>query len=484
MYIEGADSGELVALGRGYDSFKNETRGNSMQIPPTNISVSSGQSLVYELKEVKSYKEVCSELEISAAATFGLFGWQGNAKAKFAKECRLSSFFNCLIVRVTVTNEIRQLKDYYLRDEAVKLLEDENYSDFLRRYGDKFIAGIKTGGEFIGLMTFFSVSQNQQQAISAKLTSNSGKWETSVGFELALKECSENSLSRVTVVKLGGRGAVPRQSKLIEAALNFPNEVAEAPIHISFVTKDYDIPSNRPVNRRIDLDLQYNLLKQLVENQDKADSYFKDFHYALEHPKQFDNLDVGTTRKNIEGLEDILKSIKKEAWKILQSPFSIKKIEEQSFNKFLPLPVRRLLIRVLVHLEEYGDCEYTSDFWSDLNSNFWAGTTGQSRRLEGFNLDFDPPSSDLKFEYMAHMELTEDSQWVQGGQFCGTKGKWYRLEGFAIRLVGSSSCDFDVYYQAHLQEDCNTPVYKNGEFCGTRGKSKRVEAMRVWVSKK
>ena len=130
----------------------------------------------------------------------------------------------------------------------------------------------------------------------------------------------------------------------------------------------------------------------------------------------------------------------------------------------------------VVHIEGIGDRIFPE--------GAVGGTTGQSRRLEGFQINLDSPIPGLSMQYMAHVEGIGDTFWVGEGQYVGTRGQSRRLEGFAIRLTGWQASNYDVFYQAHLEGIGNTPIVGNGEFSGTRGQSRRVEAISVWVQPK
>jgi hypothetical protein len=130
-------------------------------------------------------------------------------------------------------------------------------------------------------------------------------------------------------------------------------------------------------------------------------------------------------------------------------------------------------LRGIVHLQGVGDIGLTEDLF--------AGTRGESRRLEGFSLSFDSPVPGLAIQYMAHLQDTGDTQWVSEGQFVGTRGQSRRLEGFAIRLVGTAAPRYTVLYMAHLQDMGDTGFYQDSQFCGTRGQSRRLEGMLVRV---
>lgn len=130
-------------------------------------------------------------------------------------------------------------------------------------------------------------------------------------------------------------------------------------------------------------------------------------------------------------------------------------------------------MRVLVHLQDIADMVF--------RDNEFAGTRGQSRRLEGFQLEIASPVAGLSCRYMAHLEIIGDVPFVNEGQFVGTRGQSRRLEGFAIELTGPAAANFNVFYMAHLQNIGDTGLFANGQFCGTRGQSRRVEGILVRI---
>ncbi|MEM7360340.1 MAG: hypothetical protein AAF431_14685 [Pseudomonadota bacterium] len=130
----------------------------------------------------------------------------------------------------------------------------------------------------------------------------------------------------------------------------------------------------------------------------------------------------------------------------------------------------------LAHLEGYGDVGFS-------NSTF-AGTGGQARRMEGFQLKIDPPVPGLQLTYMGHLEKVGDTQWVSGGTFLGTRGQYRRIEGIAIQLTGYNASKYDIFYVCHIQNIGDSRTVKNGEFCGTRGSSLRLEGLAAWIVKR
>lgn len=130
-------------------------------------------------------------------------------------------------------------------------------------------------------------------------------------------------------------------------------------------------------------------------------------------------------------------------------------------------------LTILVHIQGLGDRQFAS--------KEFAGTRGQSRSLEGFQLRLANALPGVKLEYMAHISGVGDTPWVSEGQYLGSRGENRQVEGFAIRLTGESANQYTVRYSGHIQNMGDTPVMGDGQYCGTRGKSLRVEGFRVWV---
>ncbi|HSS78122.1 MAG TPA: hydrogenase, partial [Thermoanaerobaculia bacterium] len=129
---------------------------------------------------------------------------------------------------------------------------------------------------------------------------------------------------------------------------------------------------------------------------------------------------------------------------------------------------------VLVYVQALG--------YRTFHEDELAGTNGLGLRLEGFQLNINPPVPNLSLRYMAHLEDTGDTPFKNEGEFAGTPGK--RLEGFAIELTGDAAPRFDVVYMANIEELGDTPLVTNGVFCGTRFESRRIERILVRIDPK
>lgn len=133
-------------------------------------------------------------------------------------------------------------------------------------------------------------------------------------------------------------------------------------------------------------------------------------------------------------------------------------------------------LEVMVHIEGIGDRKFSDH---DV-----AGTQGESRRLEGVQLSFNPRMAGLGIRYMGHVENVGDTPWVGEGQYVGSRGDGLRLEGFAAELTGPLAEKFDICYLGHFSGHGDSNVIKNGELCGMRGESLCLESLKIWLEVK
>jgi uncharacterized protein YjdB len=116
----------------------------------------------------------------------------------------------------------------------------------------------------------------------------------------------------------------------------------------------------------------------------------------------------------------------------------------------------------------------------------WAGTRGESRRLESLMVTPLYPTignwpSCVNLSYMAHIAGTGDTGWTNAPNKVGTEGQSRSIEGLAFRLSGSCAASYTVEYRCHLQGLGDSAVMRDGQFCGTRGQGRRLEAIQITV---
>ena len=125
---------------------------------------------------------------------------------------------------------------------------------------------------------------------------------------------------------------------------------------------------------------------------------------------------------------------------------------------------------------------HNEDYISDVKDGEMAGTTGESKQVDGFKANLINLPMDGSINYQGHIQNVGWGDIVSNGTALGVDGN--RLEAIKISLSGAISKYYDVYYRVHCQSFGWLDWAKNGEKAGTEGYSYRVEAIEVKLCRK
>jgi hypothetical protein len=128
--------------------------------------------------------------------------------------------------------------------------------------------------------------------------------------------------------------------------------------------------------------------------------------------------------------------------------------------------------RVALHLQGRGDIAYVD--------NFWAGALGERLAIECFAIT---PLERLRpedIEYKALSERGEESDWIAGGQDCGSRGLGVALSGFAVRPRSGSPAGFDCEYRGSFSSGKIVGPVRNGVACVSEP-GDRLEAIQLFI---
>ena len=118
-------------------------------------------------------------------------------------------------------------------------------------------------------------------------------------------------------------------------------------------------------------------------------------------------------------------------------------------NGQIVLPPSDLPIEGYVWLQDIGRVNFAG--------SGYAGTRGESRRMEGFQLDLVDPPGQLAIQYQVYASNIGWMPVVDGGQYAGTKDRGLGLQAFRIKLLNPAiEPDGGVYclqYMTHQQDN-------------------------------
>ena len=189
---------------------------------------------------------------------------------------------------------------------------------------------------------------------------------------------------------------------------------------------------------------------------------YKEIDGELIYDSPIHNADFSVTNSSTE---DAIYYIWLYTWDSLATSYEITSIQE---------------IKYRVHSQTYGWMNWTS------NGNM-AGTTGQSKRLEGFEIMLVDNSISGGVRYTAHVQTqgwvddyTNPETWTaKDGYMCGTAGEQKRIETICIDLYGDVAEQYDIYYRVSTHKFGWLGWAKNGERAGSAGFATAIEAMEI-----
>jgi hypothetical protein len=129
----------------------------------------SGAEVTSAISIVSTHEELQESLGMSfeAQGRYGLVA--GSAKARFSESTNYNSMSTFIVASVVVENPLRRGRGFKITADAKALLDSLQMENFDRAFGDSFVRGLQTGGEFYSVVRITSVSTSRQAELAAAL---------------------------------------------------------------------------------------------------------------------------------------------------------------------------------------------------------------------------------------------------------------------------------------------------------------------------
>lgn len=138
---------------------------------------------------------------------------------------------------------------------------------------------------------------------------------------------------------------------------------------------------------------------------------------------------------------------------------------------------REVPTEILLHIERAGDRLFPG--------RGWVGALGRKLRIEAFSIRPLEAIGPGDIEFKGFLPRGGETQWVQGGLLCGTRGRRLPLTGFAVRLAPRLASRFDVVYQGSFFSEGISAPERNGQPCrGAASADDPLEAMNIRILEK
>lgn len=285
-------------IGMGFNSETGLAVGTCLQT--SNIdsgSVTTGQLVVSSVVMINTHEQIMESIGFSfdAQGRYGFFS--GGAKSDFSKTTNFNSTSSFLVARCIVSNPLKRGHDFALKPTAQELLNSVRTEEFKTAFGDSFVRGLRTGGEFYAVIRLTSVSNSVQSKLAASLHAEANGLAAQGEFKAAFNTAnqSENSRTEFTAMMYqhAGTGAEISPTTNIDDVMNrlrnFPAIAKANPASFETEIATYDtLPLPLPTPEE-----QENFLFALRSTREKQLQYIQtknDLEFALAKPDFFTNL--------------------------------------------------------------------------------------------------------------------------------------------------------------------------------------------------
>lgn len=262
-----------AAIGRGFDSLSGKTRGACV-VPRTAPTRKGANRLIETVFYARSKEEILREVGYSGGVNFGLAGIGVNLGFETLNRDRHSASTSFAVVRIHLEARSETLQQFELEKHAVDILRRDGPRKFYEMCGDGFVAAIRQGGYFLGIIALESVSSQEARSLSGEAGVSFLGFGVRGGAHRDASNFLDRHRARYYIIQEGGDpgGATSLQrlesiDALLQRAERFKRTVVDhdQAVPTRLVVEPYQVTSNRPRRAALwDLTEQRRFLDQLA----------------------------------------------------------------------------------------------------------------------------------------------------------------------------------------------------------------------------
>jgi hypothetical protein len=286
-----------MELGKGFSKLSGDVKVSPAVRGETGPSAgATGQKGGYSFEVVTGTEEFNQLLEVGASVSAGLGPFRASAKAKFAERCKISTMSTVCVLSFHATNAFETFHgEIELTPDAEELLRLGDKKRFRERFGDCFVSGRFTGGEFYGTVRIETENEEKDEEIAVAINASYGPFKASGNVDKSLSEKYSREQIEILTWQTGGSvEPVFTLEELFERAKAVARQIANRGATPISVTLDGyeelklptdDISSVEEAHAR-------EVMRQLEKDYHGLLECQNDIEYVLRHQDYFKNVKV------------------------------------------------------------------------------------------------------------------------------------------------------------------------------------------------
>lgn len=193
-----------------------------------------GQNVQSRIIRIDDMSTLHKSIGVDVSASGSYMGFSASAKMDYADSCGFNEHSIYLLVSVVVTNALARMDSPALTAEAVQLLQNGKPDRFRERFGDVFVAGIHTGGEYFAIFQITGTDESEKESLAAAVSASFSTIGANADLNVAINKAKESSHShldlRVFTFQNGGADTTQDQdpSQIMAKGHSFAPSLAGA----------------------------------------------------------------------------------------------------------------------------------------------------------------------------------------------------------------------------------------------------------------
>jgi hypothetical protein len=238
----------------------------------TQIGGASGGSGSFQMTRIQTTEELESHLGISADASGGVGLFSASDRFNFVKDCKVQTTSITLLLHCTRQFGFQQIDEPALSQSAAALVSQGRVDLFSDRFGDCFVVGLRTGGQFFGVIRIDTKGNDSRQTVENSLSGSYGPFSADVQVKVSEAMKSTQSNAEVYVYYEGGDVKTKPQTpeELFAAADEWSNTLASQAKPYSALLLPYVIANGPQPPNKEDLQHQHDILVRCAKLRSQA----------------------------------------------------------------------------------------------------------------------------------------------------------------------------------------------------------------------
>lgn len=185
-------------VGMGFNSDSGLAVGTPFEFDDIIVEVdpdAPGQVVFSTITLIDSHEQLMESLSLAvdAQGRYGFFS--ADLKAQFAESTSYNSTSTFMIAKVIVENPFKRGRGFALTPDNENMVRTQKET-FTTAFGDSFVRGIQTGGEFYSVIRLTSVSTTTQTDLAIALQAEYQGLVTDISFEAQFQKANSSARTR------------------------------------------------------------------------------------------------------------------------------------------------------------------------------------------------------------------------------------------------------------------------------------------------